>query len=584
MQSRHPLALAALLSVLVAGCGDDDGTAGVVPSADVDAPVQLLLQSAPSAELLALEARIESFRLERVDGTSTEELFPAPQSVELFGLGQRAALIASRPVPAGSYRAVELRISPQQAKDPSGVTLPAGDGATWRVELDPPRDLGGADGGRLALEIDLVESVEVAPGGGPIDLAPEGAPIPDAADDDLLIDDLFGLVIAEEPALGRFRIEGYLSADAPTPIGEVEVVLADEPLLLGLDDEPLADAAALFDALVPGQSIVEVSGRVSSGPSVLADRIEIELELGPDGSVRIEGIVVALPDGDPLPPEGTFELLIVAIEQGELLAASVLDELEDPTTVAVAYDGSTLFLLDDDDDDDRGGDDDEQQHPGLGAPVDLALGQRVDVRFAEFVSAPFLAAEVELDDVGGSYEGRVHDVSGLPESFVLRLSSDEPAVHGGAVDSATTDVVVELDGSEAIELQLPGQPALVALDLLVDLRVRVRGDLIGPSDAPRIVADDLLVRPGRLQNADVTGVDASAMSFTTSGGMMQQSFGENVLPGPLTILVEPNVFAPGAASLVDLFEQLAEPGARADVRGIGSGEPNTVRAFWVKPK
>ena len=557
------LFLPLLASILLPACGGGDGSDALGSTESV----QVLLGTSPGDGLLAFEARVSSVRFERLDGSTTDDLLAGDQSLEWLGLDDRYALASSAPVDADDYAAVLVGFAPGalEAKACDGAPVDVTGGDVWRVELEPPRTLGGALGGRVALELDLLDSIEGEPSLGLIDFTPEGASLPPNGDDDLELDELFGLVLDVDQPGKRFTMEAYLGADGLVPIGDVVVELTAGALLLGLDGEPAPAAASFLNTLVPGQSVVEVHGTLAaSGSTVLADRVELEDQLGPAGLVRIEGIVLAVGDDE------TFELLISEIEQGKLLAEAVLADLGNPSSIAVAWNDDTVFLSGD--------------AGMLATPEHLGVGQRVLVRFAEFETEPFLALEIELDDQGGSFRGRVVAVDELPERFTMRLLPDEPALSSGAVDSSTTDVVVELDGSEPFELQLPMKPSLAAGDLLVDLRVRVRGDLAGPSDAPTIAANDVRVRPGRLKQAQVTGTDVDAALFTTLGGDLQESFGATVGPGALEVRLEPDPFTPGVKDLAELFDDLEQLGAQADVRGIGSGEQDVVRAFWVKPK
>ena len=557
----------ALPSLLLCACGSGGGGDALAPvTGSGSTPVQLLLGVGPADGLLAFESRVTGLRFERVDGTETADLLAGDQSLEWLGLGDRFALISSVPIAQGTFAAVivDFDAAGLEAKACDGAPVGVTGGGTWRVDLDPPRALGGPSGGRLALELDLVDSIDGDASLGLVDFDPIGAVLDADGDDDLTVDDLYGIVQSVDQAGKAFVIEAYLGADALVPIGQVKVSLTADALLLGLDDQPAPSAASFLNKLIPGQSVVEVHGMVGPGSSVIADLVELEDQIGPDGLVRIEGIVLAVGD------DSTFELLIAEIEQGVLLAESVLSDLGDPASIGVEWNDDTLFLFDDSNQ--------------LGAHGDLSVGQRIDVRFAEFATEPFLALEIELDADGGSFEGIVVDVSELPDRFTIRLMPDDPALYSGAVDSAATKIDVELDGSEGFELQLPHKPALVAGDLLEDLRVKVKGELTGPAGDPTIHAQDVSVRPGRLKKGQVTSTDPLDALFTTVGGDLKETFGNTVGAGPIEFVVEPDPFTPGVKSLAELFSDLGESGSQADVRGIGSGEPGQVRAFWVKPK
>jgi hypothetical protein len=167
----------------------------------------------------------------------------------------------------------------------------------------------------------------------------------------------------------------------------------------------------------------------------------------------------------------------------------------------------------------------------------------------------------------------------------MHLDPDSPAVLSGQVASATTDVHVDITAS-TIFLDTHGNPALTPDQILVGERVEPDGTISGTPDAPTITAAHTKVFAGRLLQASVTGVSQADSTFTTSGGHIDLPFGGDVTDGPLTVTIHlDTVFtgdATSAAGFVELFNQQGNcHGLTVDVRGIGSGEPNSILGYEV---
>ena len=153
----------------------------------------------------------------------------------------------------------------------------------------------------------------------------------------------------------------------------------------------------------------------------------------------------------------------------------------------------------------------------------------------------------------------------------MHLSGDDPAVLSGRVASSRTDVLVFLDGSERLWLKVDRSPSLSAGDLRTDLRVRVRGRLSGPSTAPEIAADELRVKPGRLEGV-VIAVDEAEPSFWVQLDEVDDPFGGADLPDPvLARFTEQAKVEEDASSVVEFFQLFVglDPGARLEVRLFG---------------
>jgi len=223
-------------------------------------------------------------------------------------------------------------------------------------------------------------------------------------------------------------------------------------------------------------------------------------------------------------------------------------------------------LHDDDEDDD--GDDDDDGDTGRGDESDLVIGLDVKIDFASFVAEPFAASEIEIEHGSPGFEGAIVDASGLPGSFVVHLDEDDPAVTSGLVASKDTDVLVLLDGSETITLDVEGEPAISVALLAVGLRLDTSGTLTGPPDAPTIDATALSVRPGRLRGI-VVAADEALSTFVVDIAKVDDPFGGAALPDPVTITFDAAAHVRGDASTIAGFYAL--------FAGLGAGETLEVK-------
>lgn len=567
--SHVPLLLSLLgATALAAGCGGGGGSGSSPQAGAQAAALQVWLGRGPDSELLSLSTQVQSLRLVREDGSPTANLLLAPQDVEWNSLGDARRLLAAVDAPPATYTGVELGFAPSghSAADLNGNPVTVLGGGTWAVDLAAPGALGASGTQTLALDLDVAAAVVGDPGLGAVTLTPAGE-ASFLGDDKGLIDEVRGVVLSKDQPNQTFVVQAFADDAGLVPVGPVEVSLAPGAALV-LPNKSLAPSAAAFVALLsPNQSFVEVHGLLQPNGTILAHRVELEdgppFGPGGKGQVRIRGSIVELLSQD------EFRMQVQLVKDGASVAGPVLEGLGNPSTIRVRHDQSTRFVLGDD------------NLPASAA--DLAVGKEVKVRFSAFASEPFPASEVEFEGGAPEFEGRITDISELPARFEMRLFPGEPALLGGQVASSSTDVVVELADNQRIYLQLSGDPALEPLDLLLDLKVRVRGSLSGSPQAPTIQAVDVRVRPGRLDKALVTQVFPLVTAFQTSGGDFKDNFGAPLVPGPLTVRVEPSADTPGLPSVSALFAAL--PGAEeVEVKGIHNGVPGEVRAFWIRVK
>lgn len=556
-----------LAAVVLAACSSsDDGAA--VPSAE-PFTVDGFVQDAAVDELLAFAVDVTAVHLVDAAGTQGPNLLQGARRVELLGLQTSGEwLFRARPA-AGTYTGARFVIDggsvAATALDGSAVAVTT-TSTTIESPFPVPLTVGPAGHARLVLDVDLSDSLSGTLAAPPLTFSP--------VVDSILpgtgsygIDEFDGIVRSFDAAAGTVRVDAYVDDSLTAVLGEVTVSVPPGAVLVRDDDAPFATRAAFFAALVANSTLLEVHGALLPGATVEAQRIEVEDHQGGGGSsagrVEIEGRVTSHTPGS------GFDLLIIEVEEGQAIAGPVLAGLGSPSTLAVTYDGSTVFRRDDD--------------HGLASSAELVVGQRVDVRFASFASSR-LASRVELDGAA-DHTATITGIGGLPGSITVRLSPSEAAVTAGLVASAATDVTVSL-GAAPIVLRAEGEVPLSPSDLVTGVRVNVQGPVTGDPATPSIAATRLRVRAGEFEGV-VSGIDAGAGRFDATVSSIDDPLGGAATSPPFTVVLEPGCTFEGdassAAGLFALFNGL-QPGEtlEVEVEGLGSATPNEVRAFHVE--
>lgn len=555
----------ALLSACSGGGGGTSSGAHALNNFD------LLLGGAPAGQLLAFQATVAEVRLVQAGGVESANLLAGPVTLELQSLSNGAAWLASQDVAPGTYTGLHLRFAPNsysaRRNDGSTVEVHASSD-DLSLDFSAPQALGSGYR-RAQLDLDLSSSISGLVSAPPLGFAPVGLVTDDSGHVESSIDEIHGLVQSVSAGTNSFVLSAFVDDDSQVALGDVPVQVGPATLLVQDSGAPFADASAFFAALVPGSSFLEVHGSLANG-AVQATRIEVDDNSAGGGSanlVRLKGLVLALGPGS------EFEVSIISVPQGSAIVSAAFGGTI-PGTLSVSYDSTTEFYL--------------HEHQVTDSSA-LALGQKVDVKFATFDNAPFLGKRVEIDDESSENEGRITDVAGLPASFVMHLDESSPALLSGQVASTSTNVTVEL-GSAPIALDVQGRPALAAGDLLAGLRVRAHGPVSGSPGSPSIAASELEVRPGLLRDALVNAVDAGAnASLDTFGGAIQDPFGAGVIDGPLHVLLAGEcVFTRDATTRAAFLALAQSPPAgfhlELAIEGIGSGTPNELRAYAIETR
>lgn len=570
------LASVALLSI--AACGG--GSSG---SSSAGMNVDFLVQDGPSDELLSFTAVIEKLRLTSANG-ATANLLGNEVSVEFLGLQSvKAWLVRARPS-AGTYSGIEMVFDPASvvAVDKSGTPVAVTvSSSTLTASFTTPLHVGAAGYGRVVVDLDLSLSLSGSVSAPPLDFDAQGSAWCDDGDSSMDIDEIEGIVQSSDFAAQQLVLlssddddgddddgdddgdnndNGGDNDDDDGPLGPVTVLVQPSTLLLDEDGQELSNAA-FFAALVDDATELEVQGMLADG-SVLATRIEIEgQEDEDDQEVEIEGLVASLGPGQ------QFELLIAEIEEGASIAGPVLASLGDPSSIPVTYDALTEFVFDDSDD--------------LTDAGSLAVGMRVEVEFPSFVSSPFYASEVELDD-DTEFEGLISDDSGLPSSIVLHLNPTEPVIRTGQVAAPDTDITVDLT-SASVHLDTRSKPGLQSGQLLAGMKVEVRGSISGSATAPTIAATGLVVHAGRFEGT-VLWASQSQGRLLALIDELKEPFGNTLTTAPFEVVIAPGcMFDDEASAFFELFDALGSGETlRIRVAGIGSGTPDEIDAYEIE--
>ena len=429
------------------------------------------------------------------------------------------------------------------------------------IPFSTPLELSAGGYNRIELDLDLVESLGGDLATPPIGFQPEGSVAISDGSDASELDDVRGLV--SEVLGDGFRMAAFVDEDLQLPLGEVQVRVSESSALFDVSGAVFNSAGGLLAALVADSSVVEVKGSLGSSGLLDAQRVEIVDQgagVGLASTVELEGRVASLGAND-------LSLLIQEIEQGASLANGVLGGAN---SAPVSFNANTNILLD-----------------GVtpGSSADLAVGQRLKVRFDTFVSAPFPAARIEVQSE--PFRGTISDVAGVggSSSFLLRLNAGEPAIAAGLVTDENTDVTVEFAGADLV-LDTAGTPALDPARLLVGLGVQVEGSLTGDPSAPVLGAERVSVRAGRLRG-EVVLVDEGARRFTALVGEVQSAFGAGEAPGNVDVFFQDTTVLEGDASLESEFFALfsdvsADEVVNVEVEGLGNGMALQIDAFELE--
>jgi hypothetical protein len=149
-----------------------------------------------------------------------------------------------------------------------------------------------------------------------------------------------------------------------------------------------------------------------------------------------------------------------------------------------------------------------------------------------------------------------------------------------------TDEELTVDVSDAlVHLDTKGRPEIGAERLVSGMLVQVAGTEVQGDEGPLFEAERVRVRHGRLHRATISSTSPMEARFTTEGGDIKRTFGELVSEGPLGVEIAPGAVFRGPvtseAQLFELFDALGAGRIEVEVRGIGAGSRNEIRAYEI---
>ena len=554
-------------ALLLASCGGGGGGSGSGGPATISA--DLLVTDATVDELLAFKTTIQSIRLVSTLGIAGNNLLTAPLPIDLIGAGAAPRWVAREDLPEGTFRGVALVLTPgsSTALDRAGAAVAVTEVATsFELPFASPATITSGVYRQILLDIDLSLSLSGTAATPPIDFDPTGtAALSSGGASTSVIDEVKGVVQSTDAGNNRFVIDAFADGDLSLVLGDTTVEITGSTLLLDEAGATFASANSFFSALVVNTTLLEVHGTLTGGV-VTATRVEVEDD-GVGGAsyvVKLDGRISNLDT-----VANTFDLEIIEIEKGVALATPVINGA---SSIAVTYTIATSIVLD--------------EHTPT-TESSLADGQRVKVKFPSFVNSPFPASQIEIDEQP-EFEGTITSVAGLPNTIIVHLDSDDPAIASGQVQSSSTDVVVDISAS-SLFLDTHSEPALLSSQLQAGLKLEVHGAIAGPANGPTITASKTKIHAGRFKG-DVVAVFSNLHSFNATMTDLKDPFGNSVVFGPASVNFEASAGFEGDASSETEFYALfngLSGGETLEVEVFGVGTistPNEILCYEIKSK
>lgn len=559
------LLLCSTLPLFAAACGgggdDDGGSSGPTGSAD------LLITDATVDGLLSFTVKVQSLRLVNSStGALTPNVLAEDLAIELIGAGLAPRWVSRARLPVGTYSGVQATLEDTAtpiALSLSGSTVAVTQTATtFTTNFPSPLSVVAGKFPQIVLDIDLGASLTGSVATPPIVFNPTGiVTTQDNATLPVGIDEVEG-VVRSVNGTTDFVVDAFADDDRTVALGLITITPSPTALLLDDSGIAYADVGAFFAALTPNTTGVEIHGSLVNG-GISATRIEVE-DVGGDVAyvVKLEGIAQNVDTA-----LNTFDLLVIEVEKGGALANPLLTSLGNP--ISCDYDDATaLFVLD-------------ENVPTT--ETSLVSGQRIKAKFAAFAGEPFRAVVVEVEGEP-EFEGVITSVAGLPNTVVMRLPLGSPAL-GGSVATNNTDITVDLSAS-SLYLDTEGEPDLNPSQLMVGLKLEVRGLISGPNTAPTVAADEIKIHAGRARGF-VTSTSPGISQFTFAISQVEDSFGTTVQVGPATATIDASCFfddeATSAAEFFALFDGLQQgESLEVEVHGLGLPSPNAIQAYEIE--
>jgi hypothetical protein len=318
-----------------------------------------------------------------------------------------------------------------------------------------------------------------------------------------------------------------------------------------------------FDALAIGQQ-VNIAGMLGDRHLVLARLIRIERAAPTDENESAAALGTVLE----INAEARSFVMLVEhlIARPELLRVASAEPVQERSfKLTVTWNERTIFFHND----------------ARKTAADLAVGQRIGVRFPEF-APPFLAAVVRIFDERAA--GIVTDNSGLPDAFLIASLDDRRLAAADAADLSSVAPVrlIKVLLSEATKIISPYDRPLTVRDILVGAKVEVQGTAAAENTIQASVVKIVLIElKGKVSPEDV---DAQAMAFKLTLGEGEARVAVKVKEQTL-ILLETEQERPRPIRASEFFRIISARPARLEVEGTPApDEARTIIALRIKIK
>lgn len=562
---------------LLPSCGETEVSFDQGQVAGPPLAVSYLLEGGAADGLQALFLVVQDIRLLGPDDPTVGiGALPAPVTVELLGLEERAKLLTTRFYGNGTFTHVGLVLG----SDPTAV---GHDGEEVEVEtqgasfvivpLDEPLlpVLGESINETIVLSVNPDEALRVDDGpAGALQFRPVVRARRLETGESICADDYFGSVVSAEADLGRAE----LASDQQLTIAERAVVasilIPPSTLLLQSDGQPKTSLDGLSEEADLDDASFWVGGAFERSehdflPTLRTDVVLLDSAMASEGSdsavvaeVRIVGVE----------SDGVLRVRPLEIERGAAEAEDALGLLGQAAQWRVQVASTTTVL-----------------GPALSLVngSQLTAGMRVKLHFPSLLAEPFPVARAVVQG-RPSHPGVIAEAQVLDTQASVLLSPDAAAIEAGFVATAETAVDVKT-ASLFATLDVEGEPSVLLSSLLPGVRVVVRGRIAGDPDAPAVAGGAIVVRPGRFRGF-VSAASALDGTFEATVESVDAPFGGDTSSPPFRATIPIGaVFEGEASSQEKFFGRFAslENGERllVTVAGLGTGAANEVRAYQI---
>lgn len=426
-----------LLVAVVAGCEGGGGPNN--PRGISSQRVWVTLSDAPSDQVLALE-----FTLRRIVLTSNTgaqfDLLPSPVSLEVAHLLATAAPISTATVPQGSYSSVSVTLSDTQVifVDPTGsINQLSFPGTAPALVINFNQSVGINAPVILNFDLNLAQSVQLVNGAitvNPVVTASLAA-LPSTnqqSEESGELEDVSGTVTSVSTASNSFQMQtGFMT----------------QALTIAVNGSTVFEGISGLSALTTN-TIVDVDAVTQSNGSLLATKVEAEIENSTQVAQHVEGFVTF---------RGANQFSLVVQES----LGSGAPSLASVQTITV--DSSTRFEFPSE----------RVELSGLPFTLnftsfsDLKVGQRVEVETTTSFASPVAVVKLDLETLGGQVTSFVQN--GNQALFTLLLPAD--ALSGQPVSAFSL-----LSGAASVDVFQQPSTELKGLAAIVPGNsVRVRG-------------------------------------------------------------------------------------------------------------